>query len=180
MSGIKQKSVESGQRKISSTTEKKCSNTTTRHADGVVNRLQLDSVTGLLTATEHANFKQYKQMLLNRKNLPVSGAVINSDGTEKRQDVAKNAAIIYLCEKKDRQSIPTYNLEVEKTHNFLANGVVVHNCLDLLNQLSEMDLYAPTGSEELVSSMITADGLIWTSVWGDEDESDGYANNVIF
>jgi hypothetical protein len=54
------------------------------------------------------------------------------------------------------------------------------DAIDLLNQLSEMDLYAPTGSEESVSSVITADGLIWTSVWGDEDGSDSYVNSVIF
>ena len=54
------------------------------------------------------------------------------------------------------------------------------DAIDLLNQLSEMDLYAPTGSEESVSSVITADGLIWTSVWGDEDGPDSYVNSVIF
>ena len=54
------------------------------------------------------------------------------------------------------------------------------DAIDLLNQLSEMDLYAPTGSEELTSSIITDDGLVWTSVWGDDEESDGYTNSVIF
>jgi hypothetical protein len=30
------------------------------------------------------------------------------------------------------QSVPVYNLEVEGAHEFFANGILVHNCLDAL------------------------------------------------
>jgi hypothetical protein len=30
------------------------------------------------------------------------------------------------------QSAPVYNLEVEGAHEFFANGILVHNCLDAL------------------------------------------------
>jgi hypothetical protein len=40
------------------------------------------------------------------------------------------------------QREPVYNLEVEDTHEFFANGVLVHNCLDALR-------YAIVGPEGL-------------------------------
>ena len=181
MSGIKPKSAGNGQKKTSNVIEKKCLSTTIKNADGAESPLKLDSVTGLPTAIEPASFKQYKQMLLDRKHSLVSGVEVRSSGTEKRQDVAKNAAIIYLCEKKGRKSTQTYNLEVVKTHNFLANGVVVHNCLDLLNQLSEMDTITPDNglSEDGTSSVATDDGLIWTGEF-DEPHQNYRGGSTIF
>lgn len=58
----------------------------------------------------------------------------------------------------------------------LAGGVKAlshDDALDLLNQLSEMELYAPSGLEGSTKSTITEDGLIWQSVW--EDDNDDYA-----
>ena len=75
---------------------------------------------------------------------------------------------------------PTYNFEVDQYHNYqVHNGIVVHNCIDLLNQLSEMEIYTP--SEEVVEerSAVTEGGLIWTGIW--EDEEDGeYGGSTIF
>ena len=56
----------------------------------------------------------------------------------------------------------------------LAGGVkaLAHDdALDLLNQLSEMELYAPSGEEGRVTSEVTEDGLIWESVWDESDDS---------
>lgn len=169
MNGINPKKVENGPKKTLKTIEKKCLGTTIKNAAGVKNTSKLDSLTGLPIATVNANFKQYKQMLKDRKNLFANGVENLSNGIEKNQDVAKNAAIIYLCEQKDRTLLPTYNLEIAKTHNFLANGVVVHNCIDLLNQLSEMEIYSPSETGDFTSSEVSADGTIWEFDLEDDD-----------
>jgi hypothetical protein len=50
---------------------------------------------------------------------------------------------------------PTYNFEVDQYHNYqVHNGIVVHNCIDLLNQLSEMELYAPSEEVQLETTVI--------------------------
>jgi hypothetical protein len=50
-------------------------------------------------------------------------------------------------------------------------GALLHDdAIDLLNQLSEMDVYAPTSTEELSITEITEDGIIWESVWGEDDD----------
>lgn len=75
---------------------------------------------------------------------------------------------------------PTYNFEVAELHNYqVHNGIVVHNCIDLLNQLSEMEIYTP--SEDIVQerSVVTEGGLIWTGIW-EEDDSDEYGGSTIF
>jgi hypothetical protein len=169
--GTNQRKEENGQETTSKTTEKKCSSTTIKSVVGAKNILELDSVTGLPIATVSANFKHYKQTLLNRKSLLASGAEVVSSGIDVKLPVAQNVNIISLLEKKDRRLSQTYNLEVSQTHNFLANGVVVHNCIDLLNQLSEMDVYAPDNGDEGDGSrtIVTEDGLMWNAIWGDDE-----------
>ena len=45
---------------------------------------------------------------------------------------------------------PVYNLEVEDAHEFFANGVLVHNCLDALRYLVAW-LVEPMTTEEVWS-----------------------------
>lgn len=55
----------------------------------------------------------------------------------------------------------------------LAGGVkaLAHDdAIDLLNQLSEMDIYLPSSEAEMSSAEITEDGLIWESVWNDDED----------
>lgn len=63
----------------------------------------------------------------------------------------------------------------------LAGGVkaLAHDdAIDLLNQLSEMELYAP--SEEVVmESTRIEDGTMWTGIWDDEEEEE-YGGSTIF
>ena len=75
---------------------------------------------------------------------------------------------------------PTYNFEVAELHNYqVHNGIVVHNCIDLLNQLSEMEIYAPSEEVAEEKSVVTEGGLIWTGIW--EDEEDGeYGGSTVF
>jgi hypothetical protein len=56
----------------------------------------------------------------------------------------------------------------------LAGGVKAlkhDDCIDLLNQLSEMDVYAPDNGDEGDGSrtIVTEDGLMWNAIWGDDD-----------
>lgn len=55
----------------------------------------------------------------------------------------------------------------------LAGGVkaLAHDdAIDLLNQLSEMEIYTPSSEAEMSSPEVTGDGLIWESMWDDDDE----------
>lgn len=176
--GINRKRVENGQETILKTIEKRCLNIMIKNVDGAKNPLKLDSVTGLPIATVNANFKQYRQTLLDRKNSLASGVEVPLSGIEERLPVVKNVSLISLLEKKDRRLSPTYNLEVKRTHNFLANGIVVHNCIDLLNQLSEMDIFTPSDTSDGYTTTVTEDGLIWESIF--EEDENGYKNSTIF
>jgi hypothetical protein len=54
----------------------------------------------------------------------------------------------------------------------LAGGVkaLAHDdAIDLLNQLSEMDIFIPASVNELTTSHVDEDGTIWESVWEDDD-----------
>ena len=65
----------------------------------------------------------------------------------------------------------------------LAGGVkaLTHDdALDLLNQLSEIDIYLPSGEISREQTTILEDGLMWTSVWADDDDDDGDRNSLIF
>jgi hypothetical protein len=64
----------------------------------------------------------------------------------------------------------------------LAGGVksLAHDdAIDLLNQLSEMDVYTPSSEADLTVSKATEDGLIWESVW-DTDDDDYETSSTVF
>jgi len=64
----------------------------------------------------------------------------------------------------------------------LAGGVkqLAHDdAIDLLNQLSEIDIYVPSSENILEQTTVTKDGLMWTSVWADADD-DAEKNSLIF
>lgn len=64
----------------------------------------------------------------------------------------------------------------------MAGGVAAlkhDDALDLLNQLSEMETYAPSESYVTERSVATEDGLIWTGIWEDEDDED-YSRSTVF
>jgi hypothetical protein len=64
----------------------------------------------------------------------------------------------------------------------LAGGVktLAHDdAIDLLNQLSEMDIYTPSSAEDLTTTEITEDGLMWQSIW-DEDIDDNIVGSTVF
>ena len=52
------------------------------------------------------------------------------------------------------------------------------DAIDLLNQLSEMELYAPSESYVTEKSSITEDGLLWTGIWDDDDDLDSGGSTV--
>ena len=63
----------------------------------------------------------------------------------------------------------------------LAGGVkaLAHDdAIDLLNQLSEMDLYTPSEASDLVESVITDDGLVWEAILSDDDDESGRGSTV--
>lgn len=66
----------------------------------------------------------------------------------------------------------------------MAGGVkaLAHDdAIDLLNQLSEMEIYTPDGSiSEEGKSFVTDDGLIWTSVWNDTDDEPIRGGSTVF
>ena len=60
-------------------------------------------------------------------------------------------------------------------------GALPHDdAIDLLNQLSEMDLYTPSSQSSLEVVEITDDGLVWTSVWQEDEDSDSERNSNVF
>jgi hypothetical protein len=64
----------------------------------------------------------------------------------------------------------------------MAGGVAAlkhDDALDLLNQLSEMEIYAPSESYTVEKSTMTEDGLIWTGIWEDDDSYD-YGGSTVF
>lgn len=64
----------------------------------------------------------------------------------------------------------------------LAGGVkaLAHDdALDLLNQLSEMDIYLPASAADITTHSVTEDGLIWESLW-DEDDEDEQRGSTVF
>jgi hypothetical protein len=63
----------------------------------------------------------------------------------------------------------------------LAGGVktLAHDdAIDLLNQLSEMDIYTPSSAEDLTTTEITEDGLMWQSIWDDDDDDNDVGSTV--
>ena len=51
--------------------------------------------------------------------------------------------------------------------------------IDTLNQLSEMELYAPSDDSVIEKSAVTEGGLVWTGIWEDEEDSD-YRGSTVF
>lgn len=65
----------------------------------------------------------------------------------------------------------------------LAGGVAAlkhDDAIDLLNQLSEMELFAPAYTAELTTTVIDESGLIWESMIGDECHDDEDSNSNVF
>ena len=65
----------------------------------------------------------------------------------------------------------------------LAGGVkaLAHDdAIDLLNQLSEMEIYAPASTEELTTTTISEDGLVWESMWDDYGDDYIETNSNVF
>jgi hypothetical protein len=65
----------------------------------------------------------------------------------------------------------------------LAGGVkaLAHDdAIDLLNQLSEMDIYSPSSQADLTSYEVTEDGLIWESIWDNDDDDDNVGGSTVF
>lgn len=65
----------------------------------------------------------------------------------------------------------------------MAGGVkaLAHDdAIDLLNQLSEMDVYAPSSVSDLTVSAVSNDGLMWESVWDDDDEEEHENKSTVF
>jgi hypothetical protein len=64
----------------------------------------------------------------------------------------------------------------------LAGGVASlkhDDAIDLLNQLSEMELYTPANDAGGEKTVVGEDGDMWTSVW-DEDEDEGFGGSTVF
>ena len=53
------------------------------------------------------------------------------------------------------------------------------DAIDTLNQLSEMELYAPSDDSVIEKSVVTEGGLVWTGIWEDEEDSD-YRGSTVF
>lgn len=76
----------------------------------------------------------------------------------------------------------------EMTHELgkftMAGGVKAlkhDDAIDLLNQLSEMEVFAPSMEQgDVEKSIMTDDGLIWSGMWADMDDNDGESNSTVF
>ena len=74
-------------------------------------------------------------------------------------------------------------MENELSKFTLAGGVKVlshDDAIDLLNQLSEMDLYVPGDAEEFSTRFVEDDGTVWEGIWGDEEEEEYPVGSTVF
>lgn len=65
----------------------------------------------------------------------------------------------------------------------LAGGVASlkhDDAIDLLNQLSEMEIYTPADESEYAVSHVDGNGDIWESIWDEEDDLNSSAGSTIF
>lgn len=53
------------------------------------------------------------------------------------------------------------------------------DAIDTLNQLSEMELFAPSDDSVVEKSVATEGGLVWTGIWEDDD-GDEYGGSTVF
>jgi hypothetical protein len=111
------------------------------------------------------NVKSVEQYF-SRRQADLGSAIPNAQNVTLESVVSKGVQTVY-------------NMEVPDGHNFLvANGIVVHNC-DLLNQLSEMDIFKPseqTNASEKIDGYLDNDGELW---WPEEKEED-YGGSTVF
>ena len=64
----------------------------------------------------------------------------------------------------------------------MAGGVTAlkhDDMIDTLNQLSEMEIWAPSDDNIVEKSTVTEDGLVWSGIWEDDDDDD-YKGNTVF
>ena len=64
----------------------------------------------------------------------------------------------------------------------MAGGVTAlkhDDMIDTLNQLSEMEIWAPSDDNVVEKSAVTEDGLVWSGIWEDDDDDD-YKGNTVF
>ena len=64
----------------------------------------------------------------------------------------------------------------------MAGGVTAlkhDDMIDTLNQLSEMEIWAPSDDNVVEKSTVTEDGLVWSGIWEDDDDDD-YKGNTVF
>ena len=64
----------------------------------------------------------------------------------------------------------------------MAGGVTAlkhDDMIDTLNQLSEMEIWAPSDDNAVEKSTVTEDGLVWSGIWEDDDDDD-YKCNTVF
>lgn len=54
------------------------------------------------------------------------------------------------------------------------------DAIDLLNQLSEMELYAPSADYQEEKSAVSGDGLVWTGVWDEDTDDNEYSGSTVF
>jgi hypothetical protein len=145
-----------------------------------VRELKLNTTTGLPNTTGDVGSRQHKQMLLERVKSLTSDVDVRSTGAVVKQDVPKNVVTVSLLGRKDRRQSLTYNLEVKEVHNFIANGVVVHNCIDLLNQLSEMEVFLPSTEVTIESSDLNEGRRSDIWIGGLGDDIDDFGGSTVF
>ncbi|MEA3279658.1 MAG: hypothetical protein U9Q38_03530, partial [Thermodesulfobacteriota bacterium] len=111
---------------------------------------------GLDTAVTSVEVLKCKEQLIHLQREYVWSVDVLSKANLAKLSVEKNAQEIEATGRKGKPELvkriwvsspePTYNFEVDSYHNYqVQNGYIVHNCIDLLNQLSEIDVFAPSG-----------------------------------
>ena len=148
-SGINQKKVSSGIKKIMQNAKRFCTKRNTQeNVLSVVNRCNLilnqEESTALQDVLTFA--KQLTQHSL--KHLNVSGVKQHLRGIGGKEVVLKNVEIIYLDKKENLRNEDVYNFEVSGSHNYvLANGIIAHNC-DTISMLGSLTPWKPSKQSE--------------------------------
>ena len=167
---------------IISTQEKKC----VKNVEQYLNLVLGEHATVVMSAETSSNLKRLEEITsmyalcakhLSKGHYNKLAAEINAQEIEKMNlnDSTEKIKNVWISSPE-----ATYNFEVDVYHNYqVHDGFIAHNCLDLLNQLSEMEIYVPSEEVAPERSKITEDGLIWTGSWDDE-ELDEYSGSTVF
>ena len=117
-----------------------------------------------------ANRSLYERMLKAIRRISVKSVQKTLSGIEENHTAHLTVQRLQEIVPENRRKEMVYNFEVHDTHNYVANGTIVHNC-DTVSMLSVMNPWKP--SEQSADIKQKDDG-VWVTDYEDDDYNDSY------